>query len=57
MRYKISKYILTFLCLFIGMGAVYGSTCMLLDPTGKFLQMDSMLPYFQVLPLIDTPHV
>ena len=51
MRYKISKYILTFLCLFIGIGAIYGSICMLLDPTGKLLQMDSMLPYFQVLPL------
>lgn len=26
---------------------------MLLDPTGKVMGMDAMLPYFQVLPLAD----
>jgi len=47
MRYKISKILLlTFLCLFIGIGAIYGSICMLLDPTGKLLQMDSMFTLF-----------
>ena len=50
MRYKITKRFLIFWCLFIGIGAVYGSTCMLIDPTGKLLKMDAMLQYFQVLP-------
>ena len=50
MRYKITKKFLIFWCLFIGIGAVLGSTCMLIDPTGKLLKMDLMLPYFQVLP-------
>ena len=50
MRYKITKRFLVFWCLFVGIGAVWGSTCMLIDPTGKLLKMDLMLPYFQVLP-------
>ena len=53
MRYKITKGFLIFWCLFIGIGAVYGSTCMFIDPTGKLLGMDTMLPYFQVLPFSD----
>lgn len=53
MRYKITKKFLIFWCLFIGIGALWGSACMLIDPTGKLLQMDKMLPYFQVLPLSD----
>ena len=53
MRYKITKRFLIFWCLFIGIGAVYGSTCMFIDPTGKLLGMDTMLPYFQVLPFSD----
>ena len=53
MRYKITKKFLIFWCLFIGIGAVWGSSCMLIDPTGKLLQMDKMLPYFQVLPFSD----
>lgn len=52
MRYKRIKKILLFWCLFIGIAAVYGSICMLIDPTGKLLQMNEMLPYFQVLPLV-----
>ena len=51
MRYKITKKLLIFWCLLVGIGAVYGSTCMLIDPTGKLLQMDKMLPYFSILPL------
>lgn len=39
--------------LFIGIGAVGGATSMLLDPTGKLLGMDALLPYFQVLPFAD----
>lgn len=50
MRYKITKRFLIFWCLFIGYGAVYGSTCMLIDPTGELLGMEALLPYFQVLP-------
>ncbi len=53
MRYKRIKKVLIFWCLFIGLGAVWGSACMLIDPTGKLLQMDAMLPYFQVLPFSD----
>ncbi len=49
MRYKITKKFLIFWCLFIGIGAVWGSTCMFIDPTGKLLKMDTLLPYFQVL--------
>ncbi len=37
--------------LFIGIGAVGGAAMMLLDPSGKTMGMDAMLPYFQVLPL------
>lgn len=50
MKYKIFKRILTFLSLFIGVCAVYGALCMFIDPTGKLLNMDSLLPYFKVLP-------
>ena len=50
MRYKVTRKVLIFLCLFIGIGALYGSFCMLIDPTGKLLKMDNVLPYFKVLP-------
>lgn len=50
MRYKKSKKVLLFWCLFIGLCAVGGSINMFIDPTGKLLKMDTMLPYFQVLP-------
>ena len=39
--------------LFIGIGAVAGASGMLLDPSGKAMGMDVMLPYFQVLPLAE----
>ena len=52
-RYDRSRRILIFWTLFIGIGAVAGSAGMLLDPTGKAMGMDAMLPYFQVLPLAD----
>lgn len=51
MRYNKTKKILIFWCLFIGIGAVAGAIGMLVDPTGKAMEMDKMLPYFQVLPL------
>ena len=50
MRYKTTKKFLIFWCLFIGIGAIYGSISMFIDPTGKLLKMDNLLPYFQVLP-------
>lgn len=53
MRYKITKKILIFWCLFIGIGALLGSICMFIDPTGKLLQMENLLPYFKVLPFSD----
>lgn len=50
MRYNKSKKILIFICLFVGVGALIGSTGMLMDPTGKLIKMNEMLPYFKVLP-------
>lgn len=50
MRFKIVKRFLMFWCLFIGIGAVFGSLCMLIDPSGKLIGMDNLLCYFQVLP-------
>lgn len=49
-RYIIAKRILIFWTLFIGVGAIGGSLCMFIDPTGKMMGMDGMLPFFQVLP-------
>ena len=53
MRYKITRKFLMFWCLFVGIGALWGSINMFIDTTGKLLQMDTMLPYFQVLPFSD----
>lgn len=53
MRYRKAKKILLFLSLFVGLGAVYGSICMFIDPSGKLLGMDTLLPYFSVLPFSD----
>ena len=44
---------LLFWTLFIGLGAVAGASGMLLDPTGRAMGMDTMLPYFQTLPLAE----
>ena len=52
-RYKTARRLLIFWTLFIGLGAVAGASGMLLDPTGKAMGMDSMLPYFQKLPFAD----
>ena len=52
-RYEPTRKALLFWTLFIGLGAVSGALCMLLDPSGRTLGMDAMLPYFQVLPLAD----
>lgn len=52
-RYRIAKNWLIFWTLFIGAGAVAGALGMLLDPSGRSLGMDQMLPYFQKLPFAD----
>lgn len=52
-RYRTARRILIFWTLFIGLGAVAGAFGMLLDPSGKAMGMDAMLPYFQVLPFAD----
>ena len=44
---------LIFWTLFIGIGAVAGGLSMIIDPSGKTLHMDEMLPYFQKLPFAD----
>lgn len=51
--YSVSRGFLIFWTLFIGLGAIAGSTGMLCDPSGKAMGMDSMLPYFQKLPFAD----
>ena len=52
-RFCTARRILIFWTLFIGLGAVAGALAMLLDPSGKSMGMDAMLPYFQVLPFAD----
>ena len=52
-RFQIARRFLIFWTLFIGIGAVSGALAMLLDPSGKFMGMDAMRPYFQVLPLAE----
>ena len=49
-RFQPTRRALLFWMHFIGLGAVAGTCMMLLDPTGKAMGMDAMLPYFQVLP-------
>lgn len=53
LRYRAAHRALLFWTLFIGLGAVAGAVGMLVDPSGKALGMDAMLPYFQVLPFAD----
>lgn len=52
-RSQIAGRWLLFWTLFIGIGAVAGASGMLLDPSGKAMGMDALLPYFQVLPLAE----
>lgn len=52
-RYKISKGVLLFWTMFIGIGAFAGGLCMLIKPDGSIMGMEAMLPYFQVLPFAD----
>lgn len=41
---------LIFWTLFVGIGAVVGAVNMIVDPSGRTLHMEGMLPYFQKLP-------
>ncbi|MBO4871933.1 MAG: hypothetical protein J5496_00770 [Lachnospiraceae bacterium] len=52
-RYNTARKWLIFWTLFIGIGAVAGGLSMILDPSGKLLHIDGMLPYFQKLPFAD----
>ena len=52
-RYNTARKWLIFWTLFIGIGAVAGGLSMIIDPSGKALHMDGMLPYFQKLPFAD----
>ena len=52
-RYNTARKWLIFWTLFIGIGAVAGGLSMIIDPSGRTLHMDGMLPYFQVLPFAD----
>ena len=52
-RYNTARKWLIFWTLFIGIGAVAGGLSMIIDPSGKTLHMDAMLPFFQVLPLAE----
>lgn len=52
-RYENARRWLIFWTLFIGLGAMGGAAMMLIDPSGKAVGMDGMLPYFQVLPFAD----
>lgn len=52
-RYNTARKFLIFWTLFIGIGAVLGSVMMLVDPSGKIMGMDGMLPYFKALPFAD----
>ncbi|MBR2590505.1 MAG: hypothetical protein IKE65_06230 [Clostridia bacterium] len=52
-KYQIARRILIFWTLFIAIGAFGGGLSMIIDPSGKALGMDAMLPYFQKLPLAD----
>lgn len=53
MRLKIFRILLLILTIFVGVGAVYGGVCMLIKPDGSLVFLDTLLPYFQVLPFAD----
>ena len=52
-RYRPVRRALLFWTIFIGIGAVAGSSAMLIDPSGGLMGMDAMLPYFQKLPFAE----
>lgn len=50
---KISRILILFWTGFIGVGALYGSFSMIIDPTGNLLQMQDMLVYFKKMPFYE----
>ena len=52
-RFERARRWLIFWTLFIGVGAVGGAAMMLIEPSGRIMGMDAMLPYFQKLPFAD----
>ncbi len=52
-RYNATRRVLLFWTLFIGIGAIAGGVGMLVDPSGRSMGMDAMLPYFRKLPFAD----
>ena len=52
-RYRPARRALLFWTIFIGIGAVAGSSVMLIAPSGGMMGMDAMLPYFQKLPFAE----
>lgn len=52
-RYRAARRLLLFWTLFVGIGAVGGAACMLLEPSGSLMQMQPLLPYLQRLPFGD----
>ena len=52
-RYRPARRALLFWTIFIGIGAVAGSSAMPIDPSGGLMGMDAMLPYFQKLPFAE----
>ncbi|MDO5293792.1 MAG: hypothetical protein Q4F05_13730 [bacterium] len=50
---KLSRRLLLFWCFFIGIGAVWGSLCMFIDPTGKTFGFDVFFEGFRRLPFYD----
>jgi len=50
-RYKRIRSVSIFWTLFIGIGALWGSAMMFIDPTGEmWWEMNLLLPYIQKLP-------
>ena len=52
-RSAVAGRVLLCWCAFIGLGALVGAVGMLSEPDGSNLGMQTLLPYFQVLPLAD----
>ena len=52
-QYDTARKWLIFWTLFIGIGALAGGLSMIIDPSGKALHMDGMLPFFKKLPFAD----
>lgn len=52
-RFDTARKISIFWTLFVGIGAVAGAVGMFVDPSGRAMGMDAMLPYFKKWPFSD----